>query len=340
MNYFKEITNNNLNIIKEILSIIIIFAIVWIIVKNIKSNIEDRGINTGFDFLNNKAGFDIQPSLGNHLTDYSPESTNFGALKVGIINTLFVTGISVLLVLFLRYIIYLSNSYHIFPNIINLIGFINKNLHPLFLILFFYKIFLSLPHPKQSLSLFDLIFINNRGICIPKPIFEDGFMYVPIFFFSLLFIFNFINIGISFKIYMGIVFLLSILLYLILGAPLSFDHPVLGKFNLKGGLVILPEFNGMTCALAFYYSTYPTNSLKEIIISILKMSSISTIIGYPELMSVFGGTVLNQVGQAIEILFICILIYLGLIGGINLISKFICYKFVGVHLLGKKFGFI
>ncbi|SVC09927.1 uncharacterized protein METZ01_LOCUS325744, partial [marine metagenome] len=35
-----------------------------------------------------------------------------------------------------------------------------------------------------------------------------------------------------------------------------------------------------------------------------------TAIGYPELMSAFGGTVLNQVGQAVEILGMAMLVYL------------------------------
>ncbi len=45
-------------------------------------------------------------------------------------------------------------------------------------------------------------------------------------------------------------------------------------------------------------------------LNLTKNSSLATAIGYPELMSAFGGTVLNQVGQAVEILGMAMLVYL------------------------------
>ncbi|NOX15577.1 MAG: ABC transporter permease subunit [Epsilonproteobacteria bacterium] len=45
-------------------------------------------------------------------------------------------------------------------------------------------------------------------------------------------------------------------------------------------------------------------------LNILKNSSLATAIGYPELVTVFAGTTLNQVGQAIEIIAITMLVYL------------------------------
>jgi len=45
-------------------------------------------------------------------------------------------------------------------------------------------------------------------------------------------------------------------------------------------------------------------------LNLTKNSSLATAIGYPELMSAFGGTVLNQVGQAVEILGMTMLVYL------------------------------
>ena len=45
-------------------------------------------------------------------------------------------------------------------------------------------------------------------------------------------------------------------------------------------------------------------------LNILKNSSLATAIGYPEIVTVFAGTTLNQVGQAIEIIAITMLVYL------------------------------
>ena len=42
----------------------------------------------------------------------------------------------------------------------------------------------------------------------------------------------------------------------------------------------------------------------------MKNSSLAVVIGYPDLMSVFAGTALNQTGQAVEIIAITMLVYL------------------------------
>ena len=45
-------------------------------------------------------------------------------------------------------------------------------------------------------------------------------------------------------------------------------------------------------------------------LNLIKNSSLATAIGYPDLVSVFMGTTLNQTGQAIEIIFMTMAVYL------------------------------
>jgi general L-amino acid transport system permease protein len=47
-------------------------------------------------------------------------------------------------------------------------------------------------------------------------------------------------------------------------------------------------------------------------LNLLKNSSLAVAIGYPELVQIFMGTVLNQTGQAIECVMITMLVYLGI----------------------------
>jgi len=49
---------------------------------------------------------------------------------------------------------------------------------------------------------------------------------------------------------------LPLLALLIKGFPLSFDYPVLGSFNLKGGAQIGPEFMSLYLALSFYTASF------------------------------------------------------------------------------------
>jgi general L-amino acid transport system permease protein len=45
-------------------------------------------------------------------------------------------------------------------------------------------------------------------------------------------------------------------------------------------------------------------------LNLIKNSSLATAVGYPEIVTVFAGTSLNQVGQAIEIISMTMLVYL------------------------------
>ena len=47
-------------------------------------------------------------------------------------------------------------------------------------------------------------------------------------------------------------------------------------------------------------------------LNLTKNSSLAVAIAYPDLVSVFAGTVLNQTGQAVEVILITMLVYLSL----------------------------
>ena len=50
-------------------------------------------------------------------------------------------------------------------------------------------------------------------------------------------------------------------------------------------------------------------------LNLTKNSSLAVAVGYPDLVSVFSGTVLNQTGQAVEVIFITMLVYLAIVPG-------------------------
>ena len=351
----------------QVATFLLIFGLFYTIIGNLFDNIEARGIHTGFSFLKNRAGFDILPFLGNYLQDYTPESSNLTVFYVGLINTLIVAFVGIIVTTFLGLFIgiaRLSNNYLIAKLAGGYIELF-RNIPVLLQIFFWYNIFINIfPHPKKSFSFFDMVFLNQRGLYLPKPILENGFLLVIIAFvvgiILTVFMKRYFNkkhdetgvytrtLGYSTLLILG----LPAVFFLLLGSPLSFDLAVLGKFNLKGGMQVVPEFIALTFALSVYTATYiaeairsgieavdkgqkeaaaaigltQTQSLKLIVLpqalrvaipptinqylNLTKNSSLATAIGYPELMSAFGGTVLNQVGQAVEILGMAMLVYL------------------------------
>ena len=351
----------------QVATFLLIIGLFYTIIGNLFDNIEARGIHTGFSFLKNRAGFDILPFLGNYLQDYTPESSNLTVFYVGLINTLIVAFVGIIVTTFLGLFIgiaRLSNNYLVAKLAGGYIELF-RNIPVLLQIFFWYNIFINIfPHPKKSFSFFDIAFLNQRGLYLPKPILESGFSLVIIAFvvgiILTVFMKRYFNkkhdetgvytrtLGYSTLLILG----LPAVFFLLLGSPLSFDLAVLGKFNLKGGMQVVPEFIALTFALSVYTATYiaeairsgieavdkgqkeaaaaigltQTQSLKLIILpqalrvaipptinqylNLTKNSSLATAIGYPELMSAFGGTVLNQVGQAVEILGMAMLVYL------------------------------
>lgn len=366
---FKELIYNNevRAIFFQVVTIVLIVSLFYTMIDNLYINIESRGIVTGFAFLHHRSGFDILPFLGNYIVDHSPDSSNLVVFYVGLINTFACAIVGIILATIFGLLIGIArlSSNYLISRLAN--GYIElfRNIPILLQILFWYNLFLNaLPHPKKSISFFDIAFINNRGFYLPNPTPEDGFLWV-VFAFVIGIVLAVIikrhfkrkqdetgyhtnTLGYS----IGFIVFLPTAVYLLLGSPLQFDYAVLGKFNLKGGLAIVPEFVALTLALSVYTATYiaeairsgieavdtgqkeaaaaigltKIQSLKLVVLpqalrvaipptinqylNLTKNSSLAAAIGYPDLMATFGGTVLNQKGQAIEILAMVMLVYL------------------------------
>ena len=69
----------------QVITFVLVIGLFYTAIGNLFQNIEARGIQTGFSFLNNRAGFDILPFLGNIVVDYTPESSNLTVFYVGLV---------------------------------------------------------------------------------------------------------------------------------------------------------------------------------------------------------------------------------------------------------------
>ncbi len=347
----------------QLLTVIGLVAFLWYIGTNTVSNIEQRGIQTGFGFLNGTAGFAINESP----IEYNETHTHGRVFLVGLLNTLIIGVVGIifatLLGLFIG-ILRLSNNWLIKKLAAAYID-IFRNIPPLLQILFWYNVVLkSLPHPRDSIEFFNSIFLNNRGLYIPQFSWNSTT-------FTILASIILTAIGIYFlnrwsnkrheetgeifyvaPIAVGAFIVIPVIAYFISGANLGLDLPKLTGFNFKGGKVITPEFLALTFALVIYTATFiaeavrsgieavnkgqkeaasslglsPYQSLKLVILpqairiaippiinqylNLVKNSSLAAAIGYPEIVTVFAGTSLNQVGQAIEIISMTMAVYL------------------------------
>ncbi|MDV7340250.1 amino acid ABC transporter permease [Terasakiella sp. A23] len=335
----------------------------WTIFQNTLQNMESRGITTGFDFLNNPAGFEILMSL----IPYSSESTYGRTFLVGLLNTVIVSFVGIILATLLGFVMGVARLSKNFL-IAKVASFYVETLRniPLLLQIFFwyFAVLQPLPSPRNSAEFAGIFFLNNRGLYVPAPILEAGFNFVVAAF--ILGIMSCIVLskwarkrqeatGQQFPVLyssLGLIIGLPLVVFLLLGAPLSWDMPGLKGFNFRGGVPIIPEFIALLMALTTYTAAFIAEivragilavphgqteaaeslgikksvSLRLIIIpqamrvvippltsqylNLAKNSSLATAIGYPDIVSVFMGTTLNQTGQAVEIVAMTMAVYL------------------------------
>jgi general L-amino acid transport system permease protein len=253
-----------------VLQILFVAVLAWIayeIVANARTNLQSQRITSGFGFLSNTAGFDVNQTL----ISYSGSDPYTRVFLVGLLNTLLVAVIGIFFATIIGFIVALGR---LSPNwLLSRIsgGYVEliRNLPLLFQILFWYLAVLgALPNPRQSISLFDSFFLNNRGFVIPKPIADPGLepfaIAILVAIAAALLLRSYarrqlFESGRLIRIWptvLGLLIGLPLVTSLVAGAPVSFEIPELKGFNFSGGSRVIPEFVALTLALSTYTGAF------------------------------------------------------------------------------------
>jgi general L-amino acid transport system permease protein len=245
-------------------------VLVWLgyeFALNAKANLDALKIASGFGFLDNTAGFAINQSL----IPYNESDTYGRVFLVGLLNTLLVAGIGIVLATILGFCIgiaRLSRNW-LLARLAEAYVELIRNLPLLFQLLFWYLAVLgTLPGPRQSISLFGEIFLNNRGIIVPAPVAGKGAAAVAaVFAVSVV-------ATVALKLWAGrlqirtgrqvpllrtslaVLVVPSLLALIATGVPIGFEKPELRGFNFVGGIRLLPEFVALVLALTTYTAAF------------------------------------------------------------------------------------
>ena len=235
------------------------------LVQNTVLNLQKANIASGFGFLENPAGFAINFSL----IDYSAQSDFLRAFFVGVLNTLLVAVLGILLATLIGFSVGIAR---LSPNwlVARLAGFFIETLRniPLLLQLFFwyFVVLQLLPSQAESLTPGGGIFLNNRGLFVPRILWEAGtFAPFCVALFASLVLGFFARKRFAFEGWkvLGITVLPPLLLLLILGWPLSLDMPVLEGFGFQGGISLIPEFIALLLALSIYTGAFVAENVRS-----------------------------------------------------------------------------
>lgn len=253
----------------------------WTLFDNTLSNMQARGIRTGFGFLDNQAGFGVLFSL----IPYDESMSYFRVFLVGLLNTLLVSAIGIVLATILGFIIgiaRLSGNWLVSRLALAYIE-VFRNI-PLLLQIFFwyFAVIRSLPGTRGSISVLDMIYLNNRGIYLPAPQAEAGFGFVALAF--LLAIAASLAWAACVRrrqertgrrlpvlwVNLALILGLPCAAFLALGTPLHWSIPALKGFNYSGGMAFIPELGALLVALTMFTAAFIAEIVRSGIESVNK----------------------------------------------------------------------
>ena len=265
-------------LIFQFLLILALCVLVAFIISNTIQNLKTAGMASGYDFIFDTASFDINQRL----IEYSSTSTYGKAIIVGGLNTIVVAILGIFastIIGFVAGILRLSRNFLISRLVGIYVEFI-RNVPVLLQIIFWWVILLALPKVRDSLSIGDSIFLSNRGIRFPSPIYEEGSFWV-LGAFIIAIALSLIIRRWSFKrqevtgqtlpiwiIAPALIIFLPVIIYFMLGQPIGLETPVRGKFNLRGGFNVTPEFVALWLALSTYTAAFISEIVRAGILSV------------------------------------------------------------------------
>jgi len=344
----------------------IILFLAYSAVRNAAENLARAKIASGFGFWNQTSGFDISQTL----IEYSAQTGTYGrAFWVGLLNTLLVAAIGIVLATIVGFLVGIARLSRNWLMAKVSAGYVEliRNVPLLLQLLFWYNAVLkALPDMRDSWVVGGTVYLNNRGFFSPAPVFEPAMKFVGV-----AFIVGIVG-AILYRnwakkkqertgeqspvalVALGLIVGLPVIAFFVLGMPATLEFPEKGRFNIRGGLEILPEFVALLIGLTLYTGAFIAEvvragilavsrgqteaagalglrtgpTLKLVVIpqamrviippltnqylNLTKNSSLAVFVGYPDLVQIFTGTVLNQTGQAVEVVMITMAVYLSI----------------------------
>jgi general L-amino acid transport system permease protein len=232
-----------------------------------------RGIHAGFDFLWDRAGFDI----GFGLIPYDATKTYARAFLVGLLNTLVVSALAIGLATCLGLglaIARLSEDPPLRVSATALTELVRNTPLLLQLFIWYFMVFGALPPVRNSLHLGGFALLNNRGIVVAAPGLNSvALLWLAVGTACMLAVAVAARLpatsGFLQRASAKAVLTVGGLLGLIAGlASADWELPVQRGFNVVGGFTLPPEFAALVTALAIYAAAFIGEAFRSGFVSV------------------------------------------------------------------------
>lgn len=264
----------------QFIALVLLIALMAYLGANLVQNLADQGQDIAFGFLAEPSGYDINQRL----IEYDSQSSHWRASVVGVLNTLLVAFLGCLTATFLGVI---AGVLRLSPNWLVrklMAGYVEafRNVPVLIWILVIFTIMTAVMPPPNafrgegspSSMVLDAFAFTNRGVYTPSPIWGAGSWVVVLTFLAS------IAGAIYYRRYatkllydtgkllpMGwpsllILIVPSILIFFVMGQPITLDYPALKGFNFQGGLHIRGSLIALWLALAVYTGAFIAENVR------------------------------------------------------------------------------
>jgi general L-amino acid transport system permease protein len=258
----------DVRILRAFLQVAFLAAIVaaaWYLYGNLTSNLRRQGITTGFDYLDQPAGFAIQYS------PFRPSQTVREAIYVGIRNTAAIAAAGIALTTVLGVIVgvaRLSTNWLVRKAAAVYVETL-RNLPPLLVILFMnFAIVLELPQIQEARDVLGHLVVSNRQLAVTSFVAGDGIVT-----FALLVAVALAAAGAVARwrsrrsdatgerhhrvLWGGTVFLaIAVPAYLLLDGPVALSRPAVEGRAVEGGIAMGAPFAAVLVALVLYTASH------------------------------------------------------------------------------------
>jgi general L-amino acid transport system permease protein len=251
----------------QAVALLLIGGTVWFLAYNTQENMRVRGIQSGFDFLGQAAGFDI----GETMIAFDPSQSYGRALWVGVLNTLRVAVIGIILTTILGVLMGIGRFSHNALVRGLCYGYVElfRNVPILLQLLMWYLFFVEvLPAPQAAWNAGDLFYLSKGGFSMPSPVWAPGYAWMGLG--ALLGIVG----GVAYRrwaqrefertgqdrnrwlVPLLAIVGLSLAGWAAGGAPREWSRPEQLAFMVEGGISATPEFMAVLIGLVMYTGAF------------------------------------------------------------------------------------
>ncbi len=252
----------------QAISAVAVIGLVWLFVSNVLNAARQRGLDLGFGFIDDAAGF----AIGESPVPFDPSESFGRALTVGLLNTLQVALVGIVLATILGTAIALArlSSNWLVSRIAGVYIDIIRNV-PLLVQLFFwyFGIFQQLPPVRQSLTLPGPVHLSQRGLYMPWPQATEATgpwlatllagIALAIVAYRVLLRQQIVTGRTTHPALIALALLIGLPLigwFAVGGRPFAVSIPVLQRFNFEGGLRLSTEFAALLTGLVVYTAAF------------------------------------------------------------------------------------